>query len=134
VVEKSLFEEFVSNIGSIEVKQDERERGMKSRLVLPVVLVVFLVGGILVACGGGDSKPGYKAGQEVTLTGTTKIIDNDGEALVLSTPDGQVFELRGAKEEYQKEGVPIKVVATIVMERSLAVNGPAVTIKEYLEP
>lgn len=108
---------------------------MRRRMVLPVVLVVFFVGGILVSCGGGgDAKPGYKAGQEVTLTGTTKIIDNDGEALVLATPDGQVFELRGATEEYQKEGVPIKVVATVVMERSLAVNGPAVTIKEYLQP
>ena len=107
---------------------------MKSRLFLPVVLVVFMVTGILAACGGGDAKPSYKAGQEVTLTGTTKIIDNDGEALVLSTPDGQVFELRGAAEEYQKEGVPIKVVATIVMERSMAVNGPAITVKEYLQP
>jgi hypothetical protein len=108
---------------------------MKSRLVLPVVLVVFLAAGILAACGGGgDAKPSYKAGQEVTLTGTTKIIDNDGEALVLATPDGQVFELRGAAEEYQKEGMPIKVVATIVMERSLAVNGPAITVKEYLQP
>lgn len=106
---------------------------MKRWMVLPVVLVVFLVGGILASCGGG-SQPGYKVGQEVTLAGTTKIIDNDGEALVLSTPDGKVFELRGATEEYQKEGVPIKVVATIVMERSLAVNGPAITIKEYLQP
>ena len=107
---------------------------MKSWTVLPVVLVFFFAGGILVSCGGGESKPTYKAGQEVTLTGTTKIIDNDGEALVISTPDGQVFELRGAAEEYQKEGVPIKVVATIVMERSLAVNGPAITVKEYLQP
>jgi hypothetical protein len=102
-------------------------------MVLPVVLIFFFAVGVLVSCGG-ESKPTYKAGQEVTLTGTTKIIDNDGEALVLATPDGQVFELRGATEEYQKEGVPIKVVATVVMERSLAVNGPAVTIKEYLQP
>jgi hypothetical protein len=106
----------------------------KGRAVLMVVWVVLFMAGILVSCGGGESKPTYKLGQEVTLTGTTKVIDNDGEAYVISTPSGEVFEMRDAKVEYQKEGVPIKVIATIIQERSLAVNGPSIKIKEYLQP
>ncbi|MFO7495668.1 MAG: hypothetical protein R6X05_08565 [Desulfobacterales bacterium] len=53
------------------------KRRWKTRKFAIGVLVFFLMGGILISCGG-SSTPQYTAGQDLTLTGKMKIIDAEG--------------------------------------------------------
>jgi hypothetical protein len=107
---------------------------MTSNRALAIGVVAFLfMGAMLISCGG-SSTPEYTAGQELTLTGKMKIIDNDGEAYVIAIDNGEIFEVMGIEDKYKKEGVPIKAVVTVVQSRAIAVNGPSVKVKEYLEP
>lgn len=92
-------------------------------------LIISLV---VVACGKSD-KPSYTVGQELTLSGKMKIIDNDGEAYVLVTEKGEFFDVHGIKAEYRKEGVPIKAVVKITALTCLHNAGPVVEVKEYLQ-
>ncbi len=104
-----------------------------SRMLAIGVLAFFLMGGILISCGG-SSTPQYTAGQELTLTGKMKIIDNDGEAYVIAIDNGEIFEVIGIEDKFKIEGVPIKAVVKVLQSRAIAVNGPSVEVKEYLEP
>ncbi|MDZ7599010.1 MAG: hypothetical protein U5J82_12125 [Desulfobacterales bacterium] len=53
---------------------------------------------------------------------------------VIAIDNGEIFEVIGIKEKFKQEGVPIKAVVKVLQSRAIAVNGPSVEVKEYLEP
>jgi hypothetical protein len=102
----------------------------KSWIVLVAALFGILI--LFVSCGGSE-KPQYTEGQELTLSGTIKIIDNDGTFYVLVTDNNEFFEIPNIKDEYKEDGIPIKAVVIIKKLRTLTGLGPACEVKEYLE-
>jgi hypothetical protein len=103
----------------------------KNWIVLGMALFGMLI--LLVSCGGGSENPQYSEGQELTLTGKMKIIDNDGTFYVLVTDQNEFFELLNVSDEYKKDGVPINAVVNIKKLVTLTRLGPACEVKEYLE-
>ena len=102
----------------------------KNWIVLGMALCGMLI--LLVACGGSE-KPQYTEGQELTLSGKMKIIDNDGVFYVLVTDQNEFFELLNVSDEYKKDGVPINAVVNIKKLVTLTRLGPACEIKEYIK-
>ena len=102
----------------------------KSGIFLMTALFGMLL--VMVSCGGSEA-PKYTEGQELTLSGKIKIVDNDGVAYVLVTDQGEFFELRNPPVEYQTEGTPIKAKVKIVKLITLTRVGPAVEVIEFIE-
>lgn len=99
-----------------------------------IVLVVALLGMLILMISCSDSeKTQYSEGQELTLSGTIKIVDNDGTYYVLVTDKNEFFEIPNIMDEYKKEGVPIKAVLKIKKPRTLTGLGPSCEVLEYLE-
>jgi hypothetical protein len=105
---------------------------MKKSLILLTIMVMFGMSLFLVSCGESN-KPKYTEGQELTLTGKMKIIDNDGTFYVLVTDQNEFFEFPNIKDEYKIEGVPIKAVVKIKKVVTLTGLGPSCEVIEYLE-
>ena len=97
------------------------------------ICLLALIGFLASFAACEKSSPEYTTGQELTLSGKIKIIDNDGEAYVLVNEKNEYFDVHGISEEYKKEGTPIKIVATIKDLHCLHGAGPSVTVKEYLK-
>ncbi len=102
----------------------------KSGVLLMTALFGMLL--VMVSCGGSEA-PKYTEGQELTLSGKMKVIDNDGEAYVLVTDQGEFFELRNPLEKYRTEGVPINAKVKIVKLITTARVGPSCEVIEYIE-
>lgn len=101
-----------------------------SRILLIIVLLGTML--LMVSCGGSD-KPQYTEGQELTLTGKMKVIDNEGLFYVLVNENNEFFQLLNVEEQYKQDGVPIKAHVKIIRVITLAGVGPACTVLEYLE-
>lgn len=104
---------------------------MKKSWILSMIVmfgILILLGG----CGGSD-KPQYTEGQELTLSGKMKIVDNDGTFYVLVTDQGEFFEIPGVKDEYKVEGAPIKAKVKINKLITISRLGPLSEVIEYLE-
>lgn len=104
---------------------------MKKSWILLMILMVGMLF-ILGACGGSE-KPKYTEGQELTVSGTMKIIDNDGTFYVLVTDQNEFFEIPNIKDEYKVKGAPIKAVIKIKKLVTLTGLGPSCEVLEYLE-
>jgi hypothetical protein len=99
-----------------------------------IVLVGALFGMLILMISCSDSeKPQYSEGQELTLSGKIKIVDNDGTYYVLVTDQNEFFEIPNIMDEYKVEGVPIKAVLKIKKPRTLTGLGPSCEVLEYLE-
>jgi hypothetical protein len=102
----------------------------KSWIVLLVALLGMLI--LMISCSDSE-KTQYSEGQELTLSGTIKIVDNDGTYYVLVTDKNEFFEIPNIIDEYKEEGVPIKAVLKIKKPRTLTGLGPSCEVLEYLE-
>ncbi len=105
---------------------------MKKSWILFMTLVIFGMLFFLMSCGESD-KPKYTEGQELTLSGKIKIIDNDGTFYVLVTDQNEFFEIPTLKDEYKVEGTPINAVLKINKVVTLTGLGPSCEVVEYLE-
>jgi hypothetical protein len=105
---------------------------MKKSWIVPVI-VTFGMLILLGACGGDSEKPKYTEGQELTLSGKIKIIDNDGTFYVLVTENNEFFEIPNLDDKYKVEEAPIKAVLKINKLRTLTGLGPSCEVIEYLE-
>ncbi len=101
----------------------------KSGILLMTALFGMLL--VMVSCGG--DKPTYTEGQELTLSGKIKVVENDGIAYALVTDQNEFFEIINPEEKYQTDGTPIKARVQIVKLVTLARVGPACKVIQYLE-
>jgi major membrane immunogen (membrane-anchored lipoprotein) len=104
---------------------------MKKSLIVSM-MVMFGILILLGACGDSD-KPKYTEGQELTLSGKIKIVDNDGTFYVLVTDQNEFFEIPTIKDEYKIEGTPIKAKVKIIKLITISRLGPLSEVIEYLE-
>ena len=98
-----------------------------------ITSVIILIGVLVLFGACGPEAPKYTEGQELTLTGKIKIIDNDGTFYVLVTENNEFFEIPTIDDKYKVEGAPIKAVLKINKVRTLAGLGPACEVIEYIE-
>jgi hypothetical protein len=99
----------------------------KTGMVMFLAVVVVFAG--IVSCG--EKAPKYEVGQEISVSGVMKIVDNDGEAYVIVTEKKEFFDIHDIKDEYKKEGVPIKAVIKVVAPVCLHGFGPAWNVVKY---
>ena len=103
---------------------------VKKRIGAVIILIAMV---ILVGACGSEEKPKYTEGQELTLSGKIKIVDNDGIYYVLVTDSNEFFEIPKLDDKYKVEEAPIKAKLKIKQLRTLTGLGPSCEVLEYLE-